>query len=110
MAALVGMKAAPGTRCRVLELGCARGGNIIPMALARPDSRFVGIDLSPRQIADALAVVRQLGLANVELRDIDILQVGKDFGTFDYILCHGVYSWVPPQVQERIMEVCRDNL
>src|SRR5262249_47365446 len=43
---LFGMSPAPPDRCRVLELGCGRGGNLIPMALSLPASRFVGIDLS----------------------------------------------------------------
>lgn len=110
IATLFGMNPVPPDRCRVLELGCAQGGNIIPMALAQPHSQFVGIDLSSRQIADALAVVRELGLSNVQCKDINITDVGKDFGTFDYILCHGVYSWVPPAVQEAILEICRRNL
>src|SRR3954468_25025912 len=50
LATLLGMEPAPVTRCRVLELGCSTGGNLIPMAATLPDSRFVGIDLSPLQI------------------------------------------------------------
>jgi SAM-dependent methyltransferase len=34
----------------------------------------------------------------------------RDLGTFDYILCHGVYSWVPAEVQNKILEICRDHL
>ena len=94
----------------MLELGCARGGNIIPMALAHPQSRFVGIDLSSRQIAEAREVAAELKLANLELKEISITEVGEDFGQFDYILCHGVYSWVPPAVQEAIMRICDRNL
>src|ERR1700741_703310 len=58
--------AAPASQCRVLELGCATGGNLIPMAHSLPESRFVGIDLSRRQIADGQAVVDTLGLRNIE--------------------------------------------
>jgi len=96
--------------CRVLELGCASGGNLIPMALASPQSRFVGIDLAAGQIADGQKVVRELGLDNVELREGSILDVGGEIGSFDYILVHGVFSWVPPDVQEKILEICRRQL
>jgi hypothetical protein len=41
VAALHGLDAPPVTRCRVLELGCASGGNLIPMAGTLPDCRFV---------------------------------------------------------------------
>ena len=110
LATLFGMTPAPAGNCRVLELGCASGGNLIPMALGDPHSRFVGIDLSSRQIADGQAVVRELALPNIELRHASILDVGDDLGRFDYILCHGVYSWVPPEVQARILQICKDNL
>lgn len=51
VATLLGLRPAPVEQCRVLELGCAGGGNLIPMALTLPESTFVGIDLSARQIA-----------------------------------------------------------
>jgi methyltransferase-like protein/2-polyprenyl-3-methyl-5-hydroxy-6-metoxy-1,4-benzoquinol methylase len=104
------MTPAPIDRCRVLELGCASGGNLISMGLTLPGSTFVGIDFSPRQIADGQAVVEHLGLRNVELKPLSILDVGDDFGTFDYIVCHGVWSWVPPAVQEGILRVCKRRL
>lgn len=110
IATLFGMKPAFPARCRVLELGCASGGNLIPMALAAPGSRFVGIDLSARQIADGRAVVGELDLPNIELRHASIMDVGEELGEFDYILAHGVYSWVPPEVQARILKICNSNL
>ena len=92
---LLGVGAAPADRCRVLELGCTDGGNLIPMAVSLPGSSFHGIDLSGRQIAAARKIIQALELENIEVRHLDIAQVGGDFGTFDYIICHGVYSWVP---------------
>src|SRR5258706_13848073 len=64
LATLFGLHPAPPSCARVLELGCAPGGNLIPMALADPEARFVGIDLSARQIADAQATARELNLGN----------------------------------------------
>jgi methyltransferase-like protein/SAM-dependent methyltransferase len=108
--ALFGMDPAPPNRARVLELGCASGGNLIPMGLSWQGSRFVGIDLSQRQIRDGQQTVRELELSNVDLKCQSILDVSRDLGTFDYILCHGVYSWVPAEVQNKILEICRDHL
>jgi methyltransferase-like protein/SAM-dependent methyltransferase len=108
--ALFGMDSAPPDRARVLELGCASGGNLIPMGLSWPRSQSVGLDLSQRQIQDGSQIVRELSLSNVLLHCQSILDVARDLGTFDYILCHGVYSWVPPQVQNKILEICRDHL
>ena len=107
---LFGLSPAPPERCRVLELGCALGGNIIPMALSMPESTFVGVDLSARQIEVGLGEIAALGLTNVQIMARDILDVDASFGTFDYIVCHGVYSWVPEPVQQKILQICREHL
>jgi SAM-dependent methyltransferase len=110
VATLYGMNPAPPDRCRVLELGCAGGANLIALAETLPGSRFVGIDLSPRQIAAGRQKVEALGLTNVELRAMSLVDIGEAFGRFDYILCHGVYSWVSAEVRDRILAVCSANL
>lgn len=107
---LFGVEPVPPTECRVLELGCASGGNLIPMAQDLPGSEFLGIDLSRRQIADGLALLDQLSLDNIQLRAASILDVDETYGQFDYIICHGVYSWVPPEVQQKILEIGRRHL
>lgn len=99
----------PG-RCRVLELGCAAGGNLIPMAWRFPDSEFVGLDLSEAQVRQGQALIESMGLSNVILWHSDIADDTKALGMFDYIIAHGVYSWVPPNIQERILEICHDQL
>jgi SAM-dependent methyltransferase len=110
LATLLGMGPPPVERCRVLELGCAGGGNLVPMAHGLPESEFVGIDSSAREIAEGQAAVAALGLKNITFKRVDILDVDAGFGQFDYIIAHGIYSWVPPVVQERILEICRQNL
>jgi methyltransferase-like protein/SAM-dependent methyltransferase len=110
VATLRGMSPPPVEQCRVLELGCGAGGNLIGMALSLPESRFLGVDLSPRQIDSGRKIVDALGLTNIELRALSILDVDASFGRFDYIICHGVYSWTPPAVQDRILAVCSENL
>jgi methyltransferase-like protein/protein-L-isoaspartate O-methyltransferase len=110
MATLLGMRPATVDRCRLLELGCAVGGNLIPMAYGLPESEFVGIDSSAHQIAEGQAAVAALGLKNTTLQCLDILDVDASLGQFDYIIAHGVYSWVPPTVQNKILEICKRNL
>lgn len=110
IARLHGLAPAPATRCRVLELGCASGGNLIPMAASFSDSRFVGIDLAPGQIAVGEADIRSLKLDNITLHAMDVTNVTRDFGEFDYIICHGMYSWVSPDVQAAILRICAENL
>ena len=102
---------APDVRtARVLELGCAAGGNLIPFAVRNPQARAVGIDLSSTQVQDGCRRIERLQLGNVELLQKDLMSVTKTFGQFDYILCHGVYSWVPEAVQQAILNICRENL
>ncbi|WP_424405595.1 methyltransferase regulatory domain-containing protein [Pasteurella sp. PK-2025] len=94
----------------VLEIGCGFGGNIIAYALANPDTHFMGIDLSDTQIEGGREVVKQLGLTNVELCCADISEFNKPDMKFDYIICHGVFSWVPAFVRESILKVIKSHL
>ena len=79
------------------------------MADQFPDSHFIGIDASSRQIESGKQLLEQSGLTNVELRYQDILQFSSD-EPFDYIICHGVYSWVPDDVKRKILSICRSSL
>lgn len=110
LATVHGVPAPPVERFRVLELGCARGGNLLPMALEAPESSFVGVDLSVLQIEEARERAAQLGLGNVVLHAMSLADIDGSFGLFDYIVCHGVYSWVPDVVRERILSICSENL
>ncbi|MBN8549983.1 MAG: class I SAM-dependent methyltransferase [Deltaproteobacteria bacterium] len=110
IAGLFGLQTALPAKASVLELGCASGGNLIPMAYGMPQARCVGVDLSARQIEIGQALVTKAGLKNVDLRCMNLADLDKTFGTFDYIICHGVFSWVPAEVQKRILEICSANL
>jgi methyltransferase-like protein/SAM-dependent methyltransferase len=110
IARLFGLRSPPPERCRVLELGCASGGNLFPLAETFPESRLLGVDLSARQVEHGQRLGLEAGLDNVTLRHASITDLGEDLGTFDYVLCHGVYSWVPDGVQEKILQLCRRHL
>ena len=107
---LFGVESAPPSECRVLELGCASGGNLIPLAARNPGSSYLGIELSQRQVDDGNRLLGRLDLSNVELRQGDIMELGPELGEFDYILCHGVYSWVPQPVRDKILDLCAHQL
>jgi methyltransferase-like protein/ubiquinone/menaquinone biosynthesis C-methylase UbiE len=109
-ARLRGIAAPPAGSCRVLELGCGTGGNLIPMAYGLRESRFVGIDLSARQVEIGQALCHRLNLSNIDLRPTSITDVDASWGKFDYIICHGVFSWVPQSVQDHILWICRQLL
>lgn len=106
MATLLGIEAPPVTGCRVLELGCGEGSHLIPMALEFPESQFVGIDLAEMPIAKATDLASELGAENISFRVADVMQLGGQPGECDYLIAHGLYSWVPPPVQEKVLELC----
>jgi len=110
MARLFGLSPPDPAHCRVLELGCASGDNLIPFAAAMPGARFVGLDLSARQVATANATIAAVGLSNIEIAQRDLADLSAADGTFDYIVAHGLYSWVPDAIRDKLLEVCRDNL
>lgn len=107
---LFGMKPVDFKNCSVLELGCASGGNLIPFASIFPNSTFVGVDLSDVQVQQGQQNVEELGLKNITLKTMSITDITEKFGKFDYIIAHGVLSWVPHDVQDKIFEVCSKNL
>ena len=107
---LFGLEAPDPEQCRVLELGCATGGNLIPLAWYHPGSHFVGIERSHSQVASGVGLINRLGLPNIKILRNDILSLDEDLGEFDYILVHGVYSWVPEAVRDRIMQICTKHL
>lgn len=110
MGTLFGMTPVPVERCRVLEIACGDGSNLIPMAYGLPKSEFVGIDLAAVPVEFAQERIRRVGLHNVRIEKMDLMEVDADFGEFDYIIAHGVYAWVPKPVQAKILAICRANL
>jgi SAM-dependent methyltransferase len=107
---LFGMHAAPVATCRVLEIGCGDGGNLVPLAYYLPGSFAVGVDLAPGLIASAETMARDLQVSNIRLVAGDLRDIGPDFGEFDFILAHGLYSWVPPDVRDGLLRVCAQRL
>ena len=107
---LFGLDTPDPARARVLELGCASGGNLLPLAFYLPGGRYLGIELSARQVEDGRQLIVALGLDNIRIEQGDILELDGTLGEFDYIITHGVYSWVPPQVQARILDICARHL
>ena len=105
-----GMRPAPVERCRVLELGCSNGANLLSMAVTLPESEFVGVDSAGIPIARGKAMVEALGLKNIALRHLDLLEMAPDYGKFDYIIVHGIYSWVPSAVRDQILAICKASM
>lgn len=110
LAVLSGMTPPPVAQCRVLELGCASGGNLIPMAYSLPGSEFIGIDFSGAAVAKGQAAIAGIGLKNIALKHLNILDIDDNLGQFDYIIVYGIFSWVSAAVRDKILSICRNNL
>jgi len=110
IASMFGLSYVPPKSAKVLELGCASGVNLLGMAHFMPDAQFVGVDLSIVQVHEAQRRAKAINANNVTYHHMSIDEIGPDFGQFDYIIAHGVYSWVPNEVQKAILRVCRENL
>ncbi|MDT5238485.1 MAG: hypothetical protein QOD97_683 [Mycobacterium sp.] len=108
IAHVFGLATAEVPTAHVLEIGCAAGGNLIPFAATHPQARVVGIDLSQVQVDQGRTRVADLGLGNVELIAGDVARMDlATLGSFDFIIAHGVYSWVPENVQDAILSAFR---
>ncbi len=107
---LLGLETAAPAQCRVLELGCAVGGNIVPMAYSLPKAQLIGIDLVASQIESAKQFAAACGVTNLDLRAANITEVTPQWGKFDYIITHGVFSWVPHEVAEKVLQICAEQL
>lgn len=109
-AILRGLEAPDAATARVLEIGAASGGNLIPLAVRFPRAHFTGVDLADAHIAIGQRRIADLGLANIRLEQGDITDAAFGDQRFDYIICHGVFSWAPPAAQHAILKVCADTL
>jgi len=93
-ARLVGLDAADPSRARILELGCGSGHHLLPLAVRWPEAELAAIDRDECAIRLARELATEAALANVEFRVGD-LEPGAGQGSFDFIIAHGVFSWVP---------------
>jgi len=110
LARLHGLTPPSPDRARILELGCGPGGNPLALAAQFPDAEVVGVDLAAEPLQAAIAHRDALGLGNLHLEARDLRTLPASWGSFDVIICHGVYSWVPPEVRAAILDTIAARL
>jgi SAM-dependent methyltransferase len=108
VATMFGLDPPPVATARVLEIGCNDGANLLPMAAALPRARFTGCDIAPLPIRAAQAAATELGLDNVRFVEADLAAL--DGGPWDYVVAHGVYSWVPAGVRDALFALLARSL
>ena len=107
---MLGIETQDVEHARILEIGCSYGGNIISTAVRYPNCEIVGIDLSDYQIQKGNEMIDQIGLKNIKLYSKNVLEYNMEYGKFDYIICHGVYSWVNEEIRNKILYVIKQSL
>jgi SAM-dependent methyltransferase len=107
---LFGLDPAPASTCRVLELGCGDGGNALSIAQTLPGARVLGIDAAAAAVERGAELARAAALENVELRTGAFERLSDDLGSFDYVVAHGVYSWIPPAARGALLACVRRSL
>jgi SAM-dependent methyltransferase len=107
---LLGLDVAPVATSRVLELACGDGATLVPVAATMPGATLVGFDFAARPIARAQQMAKSLGLTNIRLLQLDLRHVPADLGSFDFIIAHGLYSWVPADVRAHVLPLIARHL
>jgi SAM-dependent methyltransferase len=110
IATLAGMTPAPVARCRILEVGCGDAANLIPMAHGLSESELVGVDLAAHPIDRGRQLAGVLGVKNLALHQLDLADFPRDAGRFDYIVAHGLYSWIPAVARDRLFALFAHHL
>lgn len=106
VARLLGVPAAEPDRCRVLELGCGSGLNLLAMAERLTGSEFVGVDVADTHIVMANRAAAACEIRNARFIRSDLLDLTPEADSYDFVIAHGVYSWVPEKVRDRLLAIC----
>ena len=93
------------------DIGCGTGFTLVAAASVHPYAVFVGLDISARHIEAARRLASDCGLENVRFlqRDINESDVLPD-RQFDFIVIHGLISWVPRATAQRVLTFAADGL
>ena len=110
VATLLGLATPDPRAARILVIGCGDGTNVVQMAETLPGASLYGFDYTTNHVAHANRVIAELGIRNLRVEQRDIMEFGPSDGQFDYIIAHGIYSWVPEAVRQRALAICRENL
>jgi SAM-dependent methyltransferase len=102
-AKLAGLKTPDPSCSTMLEIGCATGHNLLPLAARWPNSRFIGIDVSSAAIRTARETASAANIPNVEFIEADLATFDPGDTRYDFIIAHGIYSWVPEEVRKALM-------
>ncbi|MBT3914802.1 MAG: methyltransferase domain-containing protein [Rhodospirillaceae bacterium] len=93
------------------DLGCGFGVTTNGLAQLFPQGQFTGIDFNEDQITTATELAKDCGSTNVEFMALDINHVtDAELPQYDFIVLHGLFSWVDPGTRDNIRKFVADHL
>ncbi len=97
----------PASAFRFLELGCGSAVTLIGLAACYPQATFVGYDYMPEHVLRAQDLIDAAGLDNVTVHEASFAEMAKapPDAPFDFAAAHGVWTWVPQEVRQELVEV-----
>jgi len=110
LATLFGLKPPPVATSRILELGCGDGTNLIAIAQTLPAAECWGIDAAVTQIDRGKQLIEAIPLTNITLKTINFNEIDESWGVFDYIIAHGIYSWISLDTQDVLLDLIQRHL
>lgn len=91
------------------ELGCGQGFGAALIAASNPNGRFWAMDFNPAQIVNARRLATAAGLANIEFIEASFDEFANSsegtYPQFDFIVMHGIYSWVSRENQKVLIRI-----
>ena len=94
---------------QILEIGCGTGHHILSLANRWSGAECTGVDISARSISVARNLARRAALGNVKFCECPIQEFEPE-GEFDFIIAHGVFSWVADEVKLALMNFIEKRL
>lgn len=111
VAALNGFPPPPAVDFAYCELGFGHGDTLVALAAANPRARFVGVDFIDEHVAFARGLAKKGGVDNFEVHQLDFSELPQhDLGAFDFVVAHGVLSWVGPDKRQAVFDFASSRL
>lgn len=103
---LYGVETPALEHARVLVIGCGAGEGLLPFALAYPEAQAIGIDPDESRIAQGSTAAQSMGATNLALYVGNATDLGTQLGVFDYIVVSGLYSYLPADAAQAMLQAC----
>lgn len=93
----------------LLELGCGHGGNAVLAAAQFPHAHFLANDFMPSHVENARHLRDAAGITNLTILPDSFadLAARDDLPSCDFIVAHGILSWVSAENQAHILTIVR---